>query len=347
MRFSAFGKFKREADARGIQYKVEKKRGIPAVAERYRRRYGIVVGVILAVALVFLSHMFVWDVEVTGNKTLTSSEVRSMLKSHGFGVGSYIANANTDRIENKILIDSDKISWISINIVGTVAEVQIRELEAAAPKDTATKPANLVAAKAGVVEEVRIYRGNVVVGAGKYVERGDLLVSGLFDSERVGFRYTRAAGEVMARTTTEYYVKIPYEYEEKRYTGQEYCNKYLTFFDYSINISKKSGKEGSFYDKIYTMENYSFPDGTPTPFSLITEKYLEYETVQSTRTPKQAEELAYFELSQKLGAAAENCVIVKKTVTPMQMKDGFALYCTVVAIENIARVSEFDVDFSE
>jgi similar to stage IV sporulation protein len=347
MRFAAFKKFKREADARGIQYKVEKKRGIPAVAERYRHRYGIAVGAILAVALITLSHMFVWDIEVTGNSSMTSSEVREMLKEYGFGVGSYIAGANTDRIENKILMSTDKISWISINIVGTVAEVQIREIQAAAPKDTATKPANLVAAKSGVVEEVRIYRGNVVVGAGKYVEKGDLLVSGLFDSERVGFRYTRAAGDVMARTTTEYYLKIPYEYEEKRYTGEEYCNKYLTFFDYSINISKKSGKEGALYDKIYIMENYSFPDGTPTPFALVTEKYLEYETVQATRTPKQAEELAYFELAQKLNDAADDCVIVKKTVTPMQMKDGFALYCTVVAIENIARVSEFDVDFTE
>ena len=347
MRFSAFKKFKHEADARGIAYKIEKRQGIPAVTERYRHRYGIAIGAILAVALIALSHMFVWDVEVTGNSALTSSEVRDMLKAHGFGAGSYIASANTDRIENQILMDTDKISWISINIVGTVAEVQIREREAAAPKDTATKPANLVAAKAGVVEEVRIYRGNVVVGAGKYVEKGDLLVSGLFDSERVGFRYTRAAGEVMARTTTEYYIKIPYEYEEKQYTGQEYCNKYLTFFDYSINISKNSGKDDTLYDKIYIMENYSFPDGTPTPFALITEKYLEYETVRSTRTPKKAEELAYFELSQKLSEAAEDRIIVKKTVTPMQTEDGFALLCTVVAIENIALVSEFDVDLTK
>ena len=95
------------------------------------------------------------------------------------------------------------------------------------------------------------------------------------------------------------------------------------------------------------MENYSFPDGTTTPFSIVTERYLEYERVQSTRTPKQAEELAYFELSQKLNDAAEECIIVKKTVTPMQTDDGFALYCTVVAIENIARVSEFEVELEE
>ena len=95
------------------------------------------------------------------------------------------------------------------------------------------------------------------------------------------------------------------------------------------------------------MENYSFPDGTPTPFALVTEKYLEYETVQAIRTQKQAEELAYFELAQKLNDAADDCIIVKKTVTPMPSEDGFALLCTVVAIENIARVSEFEVDLTK
>ena len=99
---------------------------------------------------------------------------------------------------------------MSINIIGTHAEVQIREYEESKKEqETGVLGANIVAGKSGLVEDVRVYQGNVVVSSGMYVEKGDLLVSGLYDSERVGFRYTRASGEVMARTTSEILIEIP------------------------------------------------------------------------------------------------------------------------------------------
>ncbi len=344
LRLSAFKNLKKQADGKNIEYTVEKRSGLPAFLDRYKYRFGIWIGILCAVTLIVLSQAYVWDIEVTGNTQMTSAEVRQMLAEYGFGVGSNIKKTNTDRIENRILIDSERISWISINIIGTVAEVQIRENASADRGETVTRPANLIAAKAGVIEEVRIYRGNVVVSSGKYVEKGDLLVSGLYDSSIDGFRYTRAAGEVLARTTTEYCVEIPYEYQKTVYTGEEYCDKYLNFFDYSINILKKGRKEGVFYDKIDMVENYSFYDGTQTPFSLHTVKYLEYITETCQRSASEAEELAYFELAERLEEASSDSVLVKKTITPYVMEDRFILYCTVVSIENIAEVSEFEVN---
>ena len=193
---------------------------------------------------------------------------------------------NTDKIENKILIDSDDIAWLSINIVGTVARVEVRERAVADSHSTSQNPANLVAKKSGIIEEVRIFRGLAMVGAGKYVEKGELLVSGLFDSIHEGFRYTRASGEIYARTVEEFYIEIPYEYEGKAYTGEEYSNKYLNFFDFSMNISKNGGNEGALYDKISRVEECSVFGLIDTPFSLKTERYLEYETVSMTRTPE-------------------------------------------------------------
>jgi similar to stage IV sporulation protein len=226
-RLSEFLRFKKTADCRDVEYTVLKKQGIPFILSRYKRRYGIAVGVLLAVVTVILAHNYVWSIEVEGNSTLTSAEVRQMLAERDFFVGSRISDANTDRIENQIMIESDRISWMSINIIGAVAHVQIREYGSKPNEENAKKPANLIAKKAGLVEEVRLFRGNAVVSAGKYVEKGELLVSGLFDSNQIGFRYTRAAGSVMARTEEQIYVEIPLEYESREYTGEEYCEKYV------------------------------------------------------------------------------------------------------------------------
>lgn len=343
-RLSSMKKLTKEAKSRGICFETVKKRGIPAFLGRYRYRFGIFLGMILAAALVILSESFIWDINVTGNETITTAEVRGLLESEGFSVGSFIPSANTDRIENRILMQTDRISWMSINIVGTVAEVQIREFAPPAVEEDITKPANLVAAKSGLVEEVRVFRGNVVVAQGKYVEKGELLVSGLYDSMQVGIRFTRAAGQVFARTTEEIYVEIPYEYQGKRYTGAEYCDKYLNFFDYSINISKNSRNEGAFYDKIDIVENYCLPDGSETPFGMTTVKYLEYESVRMQRTREEAETLAYFELSERLSELSSDSILISKTVKPIALKDSFALLCSVIVIEDIAEVSEFEVD---
>ena len=343
-RLADLRKIKKEASARGIEYEIIRKGGLPRFFDRYKYRFGIFLGIVFAALIVFLSERFVWDINVVGNESITSSEVRELLEAEGFSVGTYIPSVNTDRIENKILMNTDRISWMSINIIGTVAEVQIRELAPPQSEDISVNPANLVAKKSGLVEEVRIFSGNVVVSAGKYVEKGDLLVSGLYDSLQLGIRYTKAAGEVYARTTTEFYVEIPYDYEKKVYVGEEYFDKYLNFFDYSINISKNSRKEEAFYDKIYIVENFCFPDGKEMPFGLRTVKYIEYKTVKGRRSVAEAENLAYFELSEKLAEAAKENTMLKKTVIPIVKEDSFVLMCSVVMIEDIAEVSEFEVE---
>ena len=343
-RYSAFKKFKSEADARGIAFTILKKRGLPALIDRYKLRIGAFAGILIAIFLVVASQSVIWDIDVVGNESITTSQIRELLREEGFFVGCYIPSANTDKIETRIMLKSDLISWMSINIKGTVAEVQVRENVKAEDDDSAKKPANLVASKDGIIEEVRIFRGTVTVSPGQPVGKGTLLVSGFYEGERVGVMYTRASGQVFARTTSEYYIEIPFEYEGKCYTGEEYYDNYLIFFDYLINISKNSGKDGALYDKIDIVENFCLPGGVETPFGIKTVKYAAFETVTLTRTAEEAEELAYFELSRRLSEDATDGIIVSKTVTPIVKEDSFAILCKIEIIEDIAAVSEFEVD---
>ena len=62
------------------------------------------------------------------------------------------------------------------------------------------------------------------------------------------------------------------------------------------------------------------------------------------RSAEEAEELAYFELSERLAELSEDSILINKTVKPIVFKDRFALLCSVIVIEDIAEVSEFEVD---
>ncbi len=330
----------------GVEISVRNVGGLPVWLHARRHRYGLMAGVIAALFLVIFMQNFIWRIDIVGNKSITTEEIMDMLDDYGLFEGSYIPKLNTDKIQNRVLIDSDRISWISVNINGNVASVEVREISGAQEDVDSDTPANLVASKAGQIVQVQLLSGNVIVASGDFVEEGELLVSGIFDSKTEGYRVTRAEGKVYAQTSEEIYIKIPYEYEKKVYTGDEYCDEYLNFFDFSIKISKNSGKTYALYDKISIVDSYSFLDGGRLPLSKTTETYLEYKTQTANRTAAEAEELAYFELSQKLSQLSRDAILVRKVVMPEIHDDFFALRCVIVCIEDIAQTVEFDVDIT-
>lgn len=329
---------------RNIIIQIRKKGGLPIWIYKHRKRYGLAVGMVIAVFMIVFSQKFIWRIDVTGNETIPTSEILKVLDGQGLYAGSYIKKLNTDRIQNKILYESDKISWISINISGNIASVEIRERERSDTSENEKSPANLVASKSGKIEYLQIMHGNANVKSGDIVSEGQLLVGGIFDSHIDGYRLTRAEGKVFARTTAEFYVQIPYEYEEKVYTRKEYCDEYLNFFDFSIKILKKGGNSYAFYDKIHRVESYSFFDGGVLPISKSKDIYLEYTTRISKRSIEAAEELAYFELSQKMSEFSDDAILIRKVIMPEIGEDFFALRCVVECIEDIAQIAEIQVD---
>ena len=67
----------------------------------------------------------------------------------------------------------------------------------------------------------------------------------------------------------------------------------------------------------------------------------------ATHTTAEAEELAYFELSQRLADLSADATLIRKVIMPEIHEDFFALRCVIVCIEDIARTVEFDVDMTE
>ena len=339
-----FRKILNECNARGIEICKRHDGGLPYVISKYRKRWGILLGIIASVFMIFYFNSFLWDVRVEGNNTITASEIIGRLESYGVRVGANKKNIDVSGIENQILIDNDDVSWISINIQGNVALVEMRE-NVKGKDEGKTKFANIVAKKSGVIEYTEIYNGNVIVRGGQYVDEGELLISGIYDSKRVGFRFTRAAGRVYARTVEEIIIKIPLEYEEKEYSGVVKYEKSLNFFGFSLKISKKVWNSEGFYDTINRVEEYDFFDAINIPVYSQKTSYHEYTYVKKSRNASDAERLAYFELNSKISELGD-IEVIKKSISTTLTDNELILICTLTCIEDIAKISEFDVDLS-
>lgn len=344
LRLSHYKKIQIECNSRNIELSEKCRGGIPVFIYNNRKRSGFVIGGVLAILMMVIFDSFIWDINISGNTTVTSSEIIEELSSYGVRVGANKNKIHTQSIENRILIESEDISFISINIQGNIANVEIREREKENPKEP-KRYANITARKSGVIERAQIYRGNLVVSAGQYVDAGDLLISGIYDSKIQGFRFTRASGSVYARTVEEILIEIPLEYEEKRYTGKVNYEKSLNFFGFSVKISKNYGNDMVLYDTISSVEDYNLWDGVRLPLDSNKITLHEYEYIKCTRSIDEARELGYFKLSEKI-QELEKAEILKKSVDTYTLEDKLILVCTLVCIEDISSVTEFDVDLS-
>lgn len=331
-------------EAHGLHATVESRHGLPHLAWKYRKRYGIFAGAILAAAMIVMSGMVVWNVRVVGNTSLDENQVKEALRKSGLDTGMWIWEIDTPVLENRILIENDEIAWISINIKGSLAEVEIREA-VPEPPDEEMFSADLVATSDGVIEWFENTRGNSLVSAGDSVSKGDILVSGYYPAdETVGERYTVAKGKVYARTVREFEVSVPLTYERKRYTGEQKSKKYLILFKKEVKIFGNSRNLWANCDTINTVEYFETPSGETLPFGVRTVRYAEYVTETVRRSEESAIELALYMLRCKMADGDIDGTLVKKEMSG-EFRDGeYRLVCKAEYIENIAKVVEREIE---
>lgn len=318
-------------------------RGLPFLLRRLLCRGGLLAGLFCGVFLIWLSQGYVWDVRITGLQTLTVGEVTEELRACGFGVGSAINEESLSAVENRVLLASDRLAWISVHMEGTVAMVQVVE-RVDAPAEEGKRPANLVASKDGQIEGMELYRGECLVGIGQAVKAGELLVSGVMDSMVVGARYTRAAGRIYARTETEYLIEIPLTYTEKVYDETEKHEIYLNFFENPMKILKSTGNQEGACDIIEKENRLTCFGPNRLPISVTVKTYRPYREVSRTRDHEAARELAYAALEMQLSALSEDTRLLKKDISVTLTEGSLVLRCIALCIENIAVQVEFEVE---
>jgi similar to stage IV sporulation protein len=212
------------------------KEGIPRKVYKYRLRYGLLTGFILFFTLLFLMSSFMWSIEVVGVNDISSETVVERLAQYGFKVGSF--NGGHDLQELKLLLmrDFDKMAFVTINIKGSRAEVEVTERIMPPPIVPTHVPCNIVAARDGQIIKMETYNGTTTFKAGDAVKKGQLLVSGVLNSTRVGYRMVHAEAKIQARTLRN--IKISKEYKKiiPVETGRSQTVYTLKIFNYSINF---------------------------------------------------------------------------------------------------------------
>ena len=341
-RLSLLPQLRRACAASGIALHVQRKGGLPTLFWRYRRRLGLGIGLVLFALVMTLGSRVVWDIRVEGNESVELPVLMEQLKACGLSIGSYLPSLDTDQIEGRLLTQSRQIAWVSVNIKGTVASVQIRELMKA-PGQTETEPTNLVAASDGVIESVKLLSGIPSVKVGDVVRKGELLASGVRDSSAYGYRISSARGEVLARTEHTLSITLERGQEQKRVTEEKILEKTLFFFGKAIKIAKSTGIVDRNCDTIKRLEICSLPGGVALPVSVLTVSARAYELETVVLSDEQLRQSAYEQLGRELTAKTAGATLLSQHVSEQITPQGIVLSCRYVCTENIAEPLPLEV----
>jgi similar to stage IV sporulation protein len=219
----------------GCRTHVEQRGGLPFWLIRMRGRSGFTAGALVFLFGLYMLSTFVWTVEVQGTKQIPPEVVSEAAEKIGIKEGAWKVKLKEPQILQRELLGMlPEASWVGVDIQGTKAIIQVVEKDE--PKSPqATGPRNLVAKKRAVVHSVIAEAGKPMVSVNQFVEKGQVLVSGIIGNE-MRQSAVAARGKVQGEVWYVSNITLPLRQVTYQYTGEKQQKQYLVLGPYAIQV---------------------------------------------------------------------------------------------------------------
>ncbi|MBW8348154.1 sporulation protein YqfD [Bacillus sp. IITD106] len=209
--------------------------GLPFIWKRAQRNSGFLVGIVLFFLIAFILSNVTWGIEIKGADPETEHKIRKELTHLGIKVGTFhMLNDKPDVIQQKLTDRIDNITWVGVELKGTTFHFNV--VQKNDPKKPELKsPSNIVAKKKAVISDLFVEKGKPLVKINQYVEKGQVLVTGVIGSEDKP-KLVSATGEVWGITWYNTKVEFPLKSQFKVYSGEEIRRHYVLAGKLSIPI---------------------------------------------------------------------------------------------------------------
>ena len=279
----------RRARKYGIRTRVERKSGLYFALKGLRGRPGLIIGCFASIILVLVLRLFVWHIEIHGNDTLTDTQVLRMLEQYGFTAGVFANDTDALYAERRILMSTDRIKWINIEVNGSRADVYLNESGSDTPEEVDMKtPCNIVAGKTGIIVDTDVTSGHLQYEKGSGVAEGSIIVSGTVSSGD-SMILVHSDAEIIADYTEDVEFSMNFTTTEKVPTGDTFTNRQIMILGMVFPLGSETADTSDMVCTEQT-ENCSL-FGVPLPIRIKTERYTGYEDITVTRTLNDVERI--------------------------------------------------------
>lgn len=328
----------------GCRIRILRKKGVPFILNRYRKRKTFILGALIFVLLFYILTSFIWAIEITGNKKVDTQLLLDKLASEGVKPGVLKYGIDIDKVVNDMMLEVKELAWIGVVVKGTKVKIEVVERVQPPPVVPKNEPCNIIAGRDGIIKSITAKAGQTLVKAGDTVTKGQVLISGVVRSldesgkarEKEPPRYVHSLGTVKARTWYEHRCPVNVKQYEKERTGNKKDNYTLVLLNKKINLFHKAPLFDD-YDEVEIKKKLSIGEDLTLPFEFIINRYYESIIVENELSLDDAKQLAadtaYSEVMKELADGTE---IVKSGLNFTQDDSGqLNAVVTVECIEDI------------
>ena len=166
-----FKRIKQIAKTTKCRVKIEKKKGLPYLLHKYKKRKIFFGALITFLLFIYGISNFVWNIEITGNDTIKTEEIMQVLNENGLKTGTLKQKVKTKQIIQNIRLLRSDIAWIGIHLTGTNAIVEIVEADAKPDIIDENEYCNITSNKDGIITKINVQNGTALVKEGDIVKK--------------------------------------------------------------------------------------------------------------------------------------------------------------------------------
>lgn len=308
-----------------------KEYGTKKIKDMLNKNLYLLIILFINIFFVFFITRYIYEVEVIEDNHDIRKYVINVLNDKG--IKKYNKKPkDLMKIKNDILKENkDYLEWIEIIPSGIKYIVKLEE-RITNEKKTIGKPSNIVAKKDGVIKKIIASNGKIVAIKDTFVKKGDILITGVLNENKL----VPSAGKVYAEVWYKVTTSAPIHEKKEEITGKEKKGLKIRFFDKEINFYKK-------YQSNEIKENIIFKNSI-IPFYLSFDLVREINYVDKIYTVDEAlviaKNKAKAEIQKKL---KDEETIINENELKVEVKNSKILVdVLIVTIEDIGEVKEIE-----
>ena len=161
------------------KFTIEKEKflGFAYIFNFFKMRWGFGAGAFVVIAFFIVMNNFCLQLNIFGVDDGLKSEIVALLESNGVSAMSDIDGISTEEVEKIILDNFENVSMVSAVKKGNSILINIKEKLNNEDYEGLTKLSPLLATQNGLITEINLIQGTLLVKAGDVVRVGDPLVA--------------------------------------------------------------------------------------------------------------------------------------------------------------------------
>lgn len=240
----------------------KKEKGVKFYIKSKIVKRSIIISCSVALVLYIFAQFCVINITIQGNDRVTDLEIAKALDKIGVKPFTFQPQFNGVRYAEMLKEQVSTLSWAAINKQGSTVNVIVSERavhEELLPKT----PCNVVASDTGVVRYIINRAGKTVVTKNQVVQKGDIIVSGVLETQFFTTYYVHADAEVYADIEQSKSYFIDMKKLNREYTEKGVVQKYVNLFGKEIPLFYKKNNNQSYEEKVKksTLNLFGFDTG--------------------------------------------------------------------------------------